>query len=46
MKKSIVVILFGLLLTGCSILNLEFATSQDNSDCLKKNPSNICHQNK
>lgn len=29
-------------LSGCSIVNFEFATSQDKQDCLNQNPSNSC----
>ncbi len=30
------------ILNGCSVLNFEFATSQDNTECLKNDPSKKC----
>lgn len=34
-----------LALSGCSIFDFEFSTSQDNTECLKENPSHSCKQN-
>jgi len=43
MRKFIVVLFAAFTLTAChSGVNFEFATSQDNQECLKENPSNKC----
>lgn len=40
--KLIAALCFMVLLSACSMANFQFATSQDDSECLKQDPSKNC----
>lgn len=44
MKKMLIAVCMSVALSACqSGVNFEFSTSQDNTECLKENPSQNCH---
>jgi hypothetical protein len=45
MKKVSMALCLMCLLSGCSVLDFQFSTSQDDTKCLQENPSKDCqHQ--